>query len=121
MSRAEISARRWRELDVLLVTGDAYFDHPSHGVAVIGRVLEAAGYRVGIVARPDWRSTADFARLGRPALFAGVSAGAVDSSLNNFTAEGRRRRKDAYAPGGVGRGRPELASVVYAVFFDYFT
>ena len=113
-TRDEMSARGWREIDVLLVTGDAYFDHASHGAAVIGRVLEAAGYRVGLAARPDWRSTDDFCALGRPALFAGVTAGAVDSQLNNFTADRARRRDDAYAPGGAGGGRPSLATLVYA-------
>lgn len=109
-----MAARGWRELDVLLVTGDAYFDHPSHGAAVIGRVLEDAGYRVGIAARPDWRSTRDFEAMGRPLLFAGVTAGAVDSTLNNFTADLKRRRDDAYAPGGEGMGRPENATLVYS-------
>jgi len=107
-------ARGWRDLDVLLITGDAYFDHPSHGAAVIGRVLEARGYRVGIVARPDWRSVEPFRVMGRPTLFAGVTSGAVDSTLNNHTADLRRRRDDAYAPGGTGMGRPDLATVVYA-------
>ncbi len=110
----ELAARRWSEIDVLLVTGDAYFDHPSHGAAVIGRVLEAAGYRVALLARPDWRSPVDFRRFGRPRLFAGITAGAVDSLLNNWTADLRRRRDDAYAPDGQGGGRPDLATVVYA-------
>ncbi len=114
MTRSEMDARGWRELDVLLVTGDGYFDHPSHGAAVIGRVLEAAGYRVGIVARPDWRGTGDFEKMGRPALFVGVTAGAVDSMLNNYTADLSRRRDDAYAPGGKGMERPNLATVVYS-------
>jgi uncharacterized radical SAM protein YgiQ len=113
-SREEVRARGWSGLDVLLVTGDAYLDHPSHGAAVIGRVLEAAGFKVGIVARPDWRSAADFAALGRPALFAGVTAGAVDSRQAGFTAEGRPRRSDPCASGGRGPGRPELATLVYA-------
>ncbi len=113
MTRDELSARGWREIDVLLVTGDAYFDHPSHGAAVIGRILEAAGYRVGLVAQPDWRSTGDFERLGRPLLFAGVTAGAVDSMVNNWTAQGKRRRRDVYAPGGQGGARPDHATVVY--------
>ncbi|MCU0661293.1 MAG: YgiQ family radical SAM protein [Myxococcota bacterium] len=103
-----------KELDVLLVTGDAYFDHPSHGAALIGRVLQAAGYVVGIVAQPDWRSTFNFAKLGRPRLFAGVTAGAVDSSLNTYTASGRKRRLDAYSPGGRSGLRPDNASIVYA-------
>ncbi|MCP4679877.1 MAG: YgiQ family radical SAM protein [Deltaproteobacteria bacterium] len=114
MTRGEMDARGWRELDVLLVTGDGYFDHPSHGAAVIGRVLEAAGYRVGITARPDWRATDDFKKMGRPALFAGVTAGAVDSMLNNYTADLSRRRDDAYAPGGKGMERPNLATLVYS-------
>ncbi len=104
----------WRELDVLLVTGDAYFDHPSHGAAMIGRVLERAGYRVGIIARPDWRDPESFTQLGRPSLFVGVTAGAVDSLVNNYTAGGARRGEDVYAPGGKGGGRPDLATVVYA-------
>jgi uncharacterized radical SAM protein YgiQ len=114
MTCDEMANRGWRELDVLLVTGDAYFDHPSHGVAVIGRVLEAAGYRVGIVARPDWRSVDDFKKLGRPSLFAGVAAGAVDSVVSRFTALGAPRKTDAYAPGGKGGGRPDQATLVYA-------
>ncbi len=114
MTREEMSAKGWRELDVLLVTGDAYFDHPSHGAAVIGRVLEAAGYRVGIIARPDWRSLQDFKRLGRPGVFVGVTAGAVDSVVSNTTATGSRRRTDVYAPGGEGGGRPDGATLVYA-------
>lgn len=103
-----------RQLDVLLVTGDAYFDHPSHGAALIGRVLQAAGYVVGLIAQPQWRSIGDFVRLGRPALFVGVTAGAVDSSLNNYTASGRKRRQDAYSPGGRGGLRPDNATIVYA-------
>lgn len=105
---------RGRPLDVLLVTGDAYFDHPSHGAALIGRVLEAAGYAVGIVAQPDWRHLDDFTKLGRPRLFAGATAGAVDSSLNNYTAAGRKRRSDAYSPGGRSGLRPDNATIVYA-------
>lgn len=114
MSRAEMDSLGWREIDVLLVTGDAYFDHPSHGAAAVGRALVAAGFRTGIVARPDWRSKEPFAALGRPALFAGITAGAVDSTLNNRTADLRLRRTDSYAPGGAGMGRPDLATLVYA-------
>lgn len=114
MTREEMSARGWRTLDVLLITGDAYFDHPSHGAAVIGRVLEHMGYRVGIIARPNWRSLDDFTRLGRPELFAGVTAGAVDSIVNNYTAHMAKRSTDVYAPGGKGGGRPDMATVVYA-------
>lgn len=113
MSTAEMDARGWRELDVLLVTGDAYFDHPSHGAAVIGRVLEKAGFKVGIIAQPDWRSADAFKALGRPALFAGVTGGAVDSIVNNYTAHLAKRRSDAYSPGGRGGRRPDMATLVY--------
>ncbi len=109
----EMASRGWKEIDILLITGDAYFDHPSHGAAAIGRVLEDAGYRVGIVARPNWKSPTDFTVLGRPALFAGITAGAVDSLVNNYTADLARRRKDVYAPGGVAGGRPDFATLVY--------
>ena len=114
MTRREMDARGWRELDVLLITGDAYFDHPSHGAAVIGRTLEAAGYRVGIIARPDWRFVEPFKVLGRPRLFVGVTAGAVDSIVNNYTAHMAKRKEDVYAPGGIGGGRPDMATLVYA-------
>jgi uncharacterized radical SAM protein YgiQ len=113
-SRAELAARGWSELDVLLVTGDAYVDHPSFGAAVIGRLLEAAGYRVGIVAQPDFRSTADIARLGRPRLFVGVTAGSMDSMVNHYTAHKRPRSDDAYTPGGAAGRRPDRAVAVYA-------
>jgi len=106
--------RGWEEVDVLLVTGDAYVDHPSFGAAVIGRVLEAAGYRVGIVAQPDVHSTSDIARLGRPRLFAGITSGAMDSMVNHYTAQKRRRSDDAYTPGGVAGRRPDRAAIVYA-------
>jgi uncharacterized radical SAM protein YgiQ len=113
-SPEEMAARGWRDLDVLLVTGDAHVDHPSFGAAVIGRVLEAQGYRVGIVAQPDWRTPADVARLGRPRLFAGVTSGAMDSMVNHYTAHKRRRSDDAYTPGGVAGRRPDRAASVYA-------
>ena len=114
MSLEEMRARGQRECDILLVTADAYFDHPTHGIALLGRVLESEGYRVGIIAQPNWRSTDDFKKLGRPTLFAGISAGAVDSTINNYTAELARRRTDAYSPGGQGGGRPDFATLVYA-------
>ncbi len=114
MSPEEIRARGWRDLDVLLVTGDAYVDHPSFGAAVIGRVLEAQGYRVGIVAQPDWRSPADVARLGRPRLLVGVTSGAMDSMVNHYTAHKRRRSDDAYTPGGAAGRRPDRATSAYA-------
>ncbi len=113
-SREEMRGRGWGELDVLLVTGDAYVDHPSFGAAVVGRLLESRGLRVGVVAQPDWRSPADVARMGRPRLFVGVSAGAMDSMVNHYTAHRRRRSDDAYTPGGVAGRRPDRAATVYA-------
>jgi uncharacterized radical SAM protein YgiQ len=113
-TRDEALARGWSELDVLLVTGDAYVDHPSFGAAVIGRVLEAQGYRVGVIAQPDWRSPADIGRVGRPRLFVGVTSGAMDSMVNHYTAHKRRRSDDAYTPGGVAGRRPDRATTVYA-------
>jgi uncharacterized radical SAM protein YgiQ len=114
MFSEEVAARGWDGLDVLLVTGDAYVDHPAFGAAVIGRVLEAQGLKVGIVAQPDWRSTRDIARLGRPRLFVGITAGAMDSMVNHYTAHKRRRSDDAYTPGGVAGKRPDRAVVAYA-------
>ena len=113
-SPGEVRALGWSELDVLLVTGDAYVDHPSFGAAVIGRVLEAQGFRVGVVAQPDWRSARDVLRLGRPRLFVGITAGAMDSMVNHYTAHKRSRSDDAYTPGGVAGRRPDRATVVYA-------
>jgi uncharacterized radical SAM protein YgiQ len=113
-TREELSARGWDELDVLLVSGDAYVDHPSFGASVIGRVLEAQGLRVGVVAQPDWRSPADVARLGRPRLFTGITSGAMDSMVNHHTAHKRRRSDDAYPPGGAAGRRPDRATGVYA-------
>ncbi|HEX3001864.1 MAG TPA: YgiQ family radical SAM protein, partial [Methanoregula sp.] len=86
--------------DIILITGDAYVDHPSFGTALIGRVLWDAGFSVGIIARPDWRSDADFTGLGTPRLFFGISSGNVDSMVNNFTPNLKRRRDDVYSPGG---------------------
>src|SRR5689334_5416649 len=113
-TRAELRERGWDELDVLLVVGDAYVDHPSFGTAVIGRVLEAQGLKVGVVAQPDWRTPDDVARLGRPRLFVGVASGAMDSMVNHYTAHKRRRSDDAYTPGGVAGRRPDRATSVYA-------
>ncbi len=109
-----VARRGWAELDVLLVTGDAYVDHPSFGAAVIGRVLEARGFRVGVVAQPDWRSTADLVRLGRPRLFVGITSGAMDSMVNHYTAHKRPRSDDAYTPGGRAGRRPDRTTSVYA-------
>lgn len=113
MSRAEMEQRGWEELDVLLVTGDAYVDHPAFGTALIGRVLEAAGLRVGIVAQPDWKQAERVALLGRPRLFAGITAGAMDSMVANYTANRKIRRDDAYSPGGRAGNRPNMATIVY--------
>jgi uncharacterized radical SAM protein YgiQ len=110
----DVRRRGWAELDVLLVTGDAYVDHPSFGASVIGRVLETAGYKVGIVAQPDWRSTADVLRLGKPRLFVGITSGAMDSMVNHYTAHKRPRSDDAYTPGAVAGRRPDRAASVYA-------
>jgi uncharacterized radical SAM protein YgiQ len=109
-----VRARGFADLDVVLVTGDAYVDHPAFGAAVIGRVLEARGYRVGIVAQPDWRTPADVARLGRPRLFVGITSGAMDSMVNHYTAHRRPRSDDAYTPGGAAGRRPDRATTVYA-------
>jgi hypothetical protein len=114
MSREEMDALGWDQCDVILVTGDAYVDHPSFGMAVVGRVLEAQGFRVGIIAQPDWRSSADFERLGQPALFFGITAGNMDSMVNRYTADRRIRSDDAYTPGGKGGSRPDRSVIVYA-------
>ncbi|MCS6811465.1 MAG: YgiQ family radical SAM protein, partial [Tepidimonas sp.] len=114
MSRAEMEALGWDSCDVILVTGDAYVDHPSFGMAVIGRVLEAQGFRVGIIAQPDWTSAEAFKVLGRPNLFWGVTAGNMDSMINRYTADRKIRSDDAYTPGGVAGKRPDRACIVYA-------
>jgi len=113
-SRAEMDALGWDSCDIILVTGDAYVDHPSFGMGVIGRALEAQGFRVGIIAQPDWHGTASFEALGRPNLFFGVTSGNMDSMVNRYTAERRIRSDDAYTPGGVGGKRPDRAVIVYA-------
>jgi uncharacterized radical SAM protein YgiQ len=114
MSRAEMELLGWDSCDVIIVTGDAYVDHPSFGMAIIGRVLEAQGFRVGIIAQPDWHSAAAFAALGRPNLFFGITAGNMDSMVNRYTAERRLRSDDAYTPGGLGGRRPDRSVIVYA-------
>jgi uncharacterized radical SAM protein YgiQ len=113
MSKAEMEARGWETLDVLIVTGDAYVDHPAFGAAVIGRVLEADGWRVGIIAQPDWTDPESLSAMGRPRLFVGITAGNIDSMLAHYTAARRKRKKDDYTPGGEVGKRPNLASVVY--------
>jgi uncharacterized radical SAM protein YgiQ len=112
-TREEMEARGWRELDVLLVNGDAYVDHPAFGAALIGRFLEARGFRVGIVSQPDWRTTDDVARMGAPRLFVGITAGNMDSMLNKLTAQKKVRSEDQYSPGGRTGLRPNRAAIVY--------
>ncbi|MBN8505722.1 MAG: YgiQ family radical SAM protein [Burkholderiales bacterium] len=112
-SREEMAQLGWEECDIVIVSGDAYVDHPSFGMAVIGRVLEAQGFRVGIVAQPDWHSVEAFTRLGRPKLFFGVAAGNMDSMINHYTADRKIRSDDAYTPGGVAGKRPDRATLVY--------
>ncbi|CAB5672690.1 uncharacterized radical SAM protein YgiQ [Delftia tsuruhatensis] len=114
MSRAEMDQLGWDSCDVILVTGDAYVDHPSFGMSVIGRVLEAQGFRVGIIAQPDWQSADAFKALGRPNLFWGVTAGNMDSMINRYTADRKIRSDDAYTPGDVGGKRPDRAAIVYS-------
>ena len=113
MSRPEMEALGWDSCDIVIVTGDAYVDHPSFGMAVIGRVLEAQGFRVGIIAQPDWSSAEAFKALGRPNLFYGVAAGNMDSMINRYTADRKIRSDDAYTPGDVGGKRPDRATLVY--------
>ncbi len=113
-SRADMDARGWDQCDIVLVTGDAYVDHPSFGMAVIGRLLEAQGFRVGIIAQPDWHSKDPFSVLGEPAVAFGVTAGNMDSMINRYTADRRPRSDDAYTAGGLAGGRPDRCSIVYA-------
>ena len=114
MTRAEMDALGWDELDVLIITGDAYVDHPSFGAAVIGRVLENQGYRVGIVAQPDWTQPGSIEVMGKPRLFVGVTAGNLDSMLSNYTAARHKRKEDVYSEGGIPGKRPNHASMVYS-------
>ncbi len=114
MSRSEMFALGWVQCDVIIVTGDAYVDHPSFGMAIIGRVLEAQGLRVGIIAQPDWRSPEAFRALGPPRLFFGITAGNMDSMVNRYTADRRVRSDDAYTPGGEAGRRPDRSVIVYA-------
>src|SRR5512139_660870 len=114
MSRAEMAALGWDACDVVLVTGDAYVDHPSFGMAIIGRLLESQGFRVGIIAQPDWQSAEPFRALGKPRLFFGVTGGNMDSMVNRYTADRRLRHDDAYTPNGEGGRRPDRCTIVYA-------
>ncbi|MDD5034884.1 MAG: YgiQ family radical SAM protein [Methylococcaceae bacterium] len=114
MSREEMEALGWDSCDIILVTGDAYVDHPSFGMALIGRLLEAQGFRVGIISQPGWTSAEDFKKLGRPNLFWGVTGGNMDSMVNRYTSDRRIRSNDAYTPGGEAGKRPDHCVVVYA-------
>ncbi len=114
MSRGEMEQAGWDSCDVIIVTGDAYVDHPSFGMAIMGRLLEAQGFRVGIIAQPDWQSAEPFKQLGRPNLFFGITAGNMDSMVNRYTSDKRIRSDDAYTPGGAGGKRPDRSVVVYA-------
>ncbi|HEY2675537.1 MAG TPA: YgiQ family radical SAM protein [Steroidobacteraceae bacterium] len=113
-SRSEMTALGWSRCDIIIVTGDAYVDHPSFGMAIIGRVLEAQGFKVGIIAQPDWHSTRDFESMGAPRLFFGVTGGNMDSMVNRYTSDRRVRSDDAYTPGGMGGKRPDRCVIVYS-------
>ena len=113
MSRDEMTQLGWDSCDIIIVTGDAYVDHPSFGMAVIGRMLENQGFRVGIIAQPDWQSAEPFKALGQPNLFFGVTAGNMDSMINRYTADRKIRSDDAYTAGDIGGKRPDRAAIVY--------
>jgi uncharacterized radical SAM protein YgiQ len=110
----EVRARRWKHVDIVLVTGDAYVDHPSFGTSVIGRVLEKAGFRVAVLSQPRWNSSRDFERFGKPGLFFGISSGNMDSMINRYTALKKTRNDDAYSENGTPFRRPDRAAIVYA-------
>lgn len=114
MSRKEMDQLGWDSCDIIIVTGDAYVDHPSFGMAIIGRLLEAQGFRVGIIAQPEWNSAEPFKALGKPNLFFGIAAGNMDSMINRYTADRKIRSDDAYTPGGKAGSRPDRASLVYS-------
>ena len=114
MSRAEMADLGWDQCDVILVTGDAYIDHPSFGMALVGRLLEAQGYRVGIISQPDWLSAEPFRALGKPRLYFGITAGNMDSMVNRYTADRKIRSDDAYTPNGEPNKRPDRTVTVYA-------
>ncbi|HEY4135999.1 MAG TPA: YgiQ family radical SAM protein [Alphaproteobacteria bacterium] len=114
MSRDEMDALGWDACDIVLVTGDAYVDHPSFGMAIIGRLLESQGFRVGIISQPDWQSAEPYKALGKPRLFFGVTGGNMDSMVNRYTADRRLRHDDAYTAGGEGGKRPDRCTIIYA-------
>ncbi len=113
-SRDEMEQLGWDSCDIIIVSGDAYVDHPSFGMAIIGRLLEAQGFRVGIIAQPDWQSADAFAELGKPNLFFGITAGNMDSMINRYTADRKIRSDDAYSPDDIGGRRPDRCSIVYS-------
>ncbi|MGE3476287.1 MAG: YgiQ family radical SAM protein [Rhodospirillaceae bacterium] len=114
MSREEMDVLGWDECDIIIVTGDAYVDHPSFGMAIIGRLLEAQGFRVGIISQPDWQSPDAFKKLGAPKLFWGITGGNMDSMVNRYTSDRRLRHNDSYTAGGEGGKRPDRSVIVYA-------
>jgi uncharacterized radical SAM protein YgiQ len=115
LTKKEVEKRGWEELDVIIVSGDAYVDHPSFGTAVIGRIIEDEGFKVGIIAQPNWKDDLrDFKKLGKPKYFFGVTAGCMDSMVNHYTANKRLRSTDAYTPGGAAGFRPDYATTVYS-------
>lgn len=114
MSREEMDILGWDSCDIIVITGDAYVDHPSFGMAIVGRMLEAQGFRVGIIAQPDWTNKHDFMRLGEPNLFFGVTAGNMDSMINRYTADRKLRHDDAYTPDNQSGKRPDRATLVYS-------
>ncbi|MDD4183413.1 MAG: YgiQ family radical SAM protein, partial [Candidatus Omnitrophica bacterium] len=114
ISKEDFKKRGWGDLDIIIITGDAYVDHPSYGAAIIGRVLEAEGFKVGIIAQPNWRNTDDFLKLGRPRLFFAITSGNVDSMVANYTANKRSRISDDYSPGARAGLRPDRALIVYS-------
>lgn len=113
VSKQDLQDRGWEQLDFIVVSGDAYVDHPSFGTAIVSRVLEHAGYKVGVIAQPDWHTTDDFKKLGRPRLGFFVGAGNLDSMVNHYTVSKKRRQEDAYSPGGQGGRRPDRATLAY--------
>ena len=115
ISRADMNIRGWKQCDFVYVTGDAYVDHPSFGHAIISRILEAHGYKVGIIAQPDWNDPESVAVFGEPRLGFLVSAGNMDSMVNHYTVNKKHRHEDAYSPGGEAGRRPNHAAVVYSL------
>ena len=114
ITKKELEAHGWDELDVVLISGDAYVDHPSFGPAVIGRIIESEGFRIGIIPQPNWRDDLrDFKKFGRPKYFFGVTSGCMDSMVNHYTAGKRKRSTDSYTPGGEAGFRPDYATVKY--------